>query len=172
MRVIGDNGEQLGVMPTEQALRQARQNEVDLVEVAPNADPPVVRMLDYGKLRYLTSKKDRESRKSQKSTGLREVRFRPNIGIHDLESKMRKVKEFIDDGAKVKLTVRFRGREAVHQQSGLALLKKVADEMKDDVRLEKAPSMEGRALFMILIPSAGKGDKPEKKVENLADAKA
>jgi len=172
VRVIGDNGEQLGVMPTEQALRQARQNEVDLVEVAPNADPPVVRMLDYGKLRYLTSKKDRESRKSQKSTGLREVRFRPNIGIHDLESKMRKVKEFIDDGAKVKLTVRFRGREAVHQQSGLAVLKKVADEMKDDVRLERAPSMEGRALFMILIPAASKGDKPEKKVENLADAKA
>lgn len=172
MRVIGDDGEQLGVMPTEQALRQARQNDVDLVEVAPNADPPVVRMLDYGKLRYLTSKKDRESRKSQKSTGLREVRFRPNIGIHDLESKMRKVKEFIDDGAKVKLTVRFRGREAVHQQSGLSLLKKVADELKDDVRLEKAPSMEGRALFMILIPAANKGDKPEKKAENVADAKA
>ena len=82
------------------------------------------------------------------------------------------MKEFIDDGAKVKLTVRFRGREAVHQQSGLAVLKKVADEMKDDVRLERAPSMEGRALFMILIPAASKGDKPEKKVENLADAKA
>jgi translation initiation factor IF-3 len=156
-------------MPTDQALRNARQNDVDLVEVAPNADPPVVRMLDYGKLRYLYSKKERESRKSQKSTELREVRFRPNIGIHDLESKMRKVKEFIDDGSKVKLTVRFRGREAVHQQSGLALLKRVADEMKEEVRLEKPPSMEGRALSMILIPAAGRG---EKKVEDLADAKA
>jgi translation initiation factor IF-3 len=159
-------------MPTDQALRNARQNDVDLVEVAPNADPPVVRMLDYGKLRYLYSKRDRESRKSQKSTELREVRFRPNIGIHDLESKMRKVKEFIDDGSKVKLTVRFRGREAVHQQSGLALLKRVADEMKEEVRLEKPPSMEGRALSMILIPAAGRGEKAEKKVEDLADAKA
>jgi translation initiation factor IF-3 len=159
-------------MATDQALRNARQNDVDLVEVAPNADPPVVRMLDYGKLRYLYSKKERESRKSQKSTELREVRFRPNIGIHDLESKMRKVKEFIDDGSKVKLTVRFRGREAVHQQSGLSLLKRVADEMKEEVRLEKPPSMEGRALSMILIPAAGRGEKPEKKVEDLADAKA
>ena len=83
-----------------------------------------------------------------------------------------KVKEFIDDGSKVKLTVRFRGREAVHQQSGLALLKRVADEMKDDVRLEKAPSMEGRALFMILIPALSRADKPQKKVEDLANAKA
>jgi translation initiation factor IF-3 len=159
-------------MPTDQALRNARQNDVDLVEVAPNADPPVVRMLDYGKLRYLYSKKERESKKGQKSTELREVRFRPNIGSHDLESKMRKVKEFIDDGSKVKLTVRFRGREAVHQQSGLSLLKRVADEMKEEVRLEKPPSMEGRALSMILIPAAGRGEKPEKKVEDLADAKA
>ena len=156
-------------MPTDQALRQARQNDVDLVEVAPNADPPVVRMLDYGKLRYLYSKKERESRKSQKSTELREVRFRPNIGTHDHESKMRKVKEFIDDGSKVKLTVRFRGREAVHQQSGLSLLKRVADELKEEVRLEKPPAMEGRALSMILIPAAGRG---EKKAEDLADAKA
>jgi translation initiation factor IF-3 len=159
-------------MATDQALRNARQNDVDLVEVAPNADPPVVRMLDYGKLRYLYSKKERESKKGQKSTELREVRFRPNIGSHDLESKMRKVKEFIDDGSKVKLTVRFRGREAVHQQSGLSLLKRVADEMKEEVRLEKPPSMEGRALSMILIPAAGRGEKPEKKVEDLADAKA
>ena len=156
-------------MATDQALRNARQNDVDLVEVAPNADPPVVRMLDYGKLRYLYSKKERESRKSQKSTELREVRFRPNIGTHDLESKMRKVKEFIDDGSKVKLTVRFRGREAVHQQSGLSLLKRVADELKEEVRLEKPPAMEGRALSMILIPAAGRGDK---KAEDLADAKA
>ena len=159
-------------MATDQALRNARQNDVDLVEVAPNADPPVVRMLDYGKLRYLYSKKERESKKGQKSTELREVRFRPNIGSHDLESKMRKVKEFIEDGSKVKLTVRFRGREAVHQQSGLSLLKRVADEMKEEVRLEKPPSMEGRALSMILIPAAGRGEKPEKKVEDLADAKA
>ena len=157
-------------MTFDQAMQMARQNGVDLVEVAPNADPPVCRLLDYGKLRYLYSKKERESKKTQKNTELREVRFRPNIGVHDLEAKLRKVKEFIEDGSKVKLTVRFRGREAVHQQLGLSLLKRVADDMKEDVRLEKPPSMEGRALSMILIPSLPKGEKIEKKVEDLANA--
>ena len=172
VRVIGENGEQLGVMATDRAIQLAREQDLDLVEVAPNSDPPVVRILDYGKLRYLTSKKDRESRKGQKNTELKEVRFRPNIGEHDLLAKLRKVQEFIGDGSKVKLTVRFRGREAVHQQLGLSVLKRVADELKDEVRLEKPPAMEGRALSMILIPSPSKGDKTEKKVENLADAKA
>ena len=174
MRVIGDDGAQLGVMDVKQALQLARDADVDLVEVAPNSDPPVCRLLDYGKLRYLSSKKERESRKGQKSTDLREVRFRPNIGSHDLESKTRKVKELILDGSKVKLTVRFRGREATHQQLGLAVLKRVADELRDDVRLEKAPSMEGRSLSMILIPSAQRSEKSEKqdqKVKDLADAK-
>ena len=96
-------------MTFDQAMQMARQNGVDLVEVAPNADPPVCRLLDYGKLRYLYSKKERESKKTQKNTELREVRFRPNIGVHDLEAKLRKVKEFIEDGSKVKLTVRFPG---------------------------------------------------------------
>ena len=168
VRVIGESGEQLGVMTLGDAIQMARQQELDLVEVAPNADPPVARMLDYGKLRYLYSKKERESRKSQKSTELREVRFRPNIGQHDLEAKLRKVKEFIGDGAKVKLTVRFRGRESVHQQVGLGLLKRVAEDLKDEIRLEKPPAMEGRALSMILIPNT---TKTEKKDEDLADAK-
>lgn len=173
IRLIGEAGEQMGVMATDKAMQLARQQEVDLVEVAPNADPPVARLLDYGKLRYLYAKKDRESKKSQKSTELREIRFRPNIGIHDLEAKMRKVREFIDDGSKVKLTVRFRGRESVHQQLGLSVLKKVADDLKDDVRLEKPPSMEGRSLYMILIPNvATKTEKAEDKLEDLADAKA
>ena len=155
-------------MDVRRALQLARDADVDLVEVAPNSDPPVCRLLDYGKLRYLTSKKDRESKKGQKSNDLREVRFRPNIGIHDLESKTRKVRELIGDGSKVKLTVRFRGREAAHQQLGLAVLKRVADELKDEIRLEKPPALEGRALSMILIPSAQaaqsgqKSDRPEK----------
>ena len=171
MRLIGDDGAQLGVMDIAQARELARNSELDLVEVAPNSEPPVCRLLDYGKLRYLTSKKERESKKGQKSSDLREVRFRPNIGTHDLESKTRKVRELIQDGSKVKLTVRFRGREAAHQQIGLSVLKRVADDLKDDVRLEKPPAMEGRALSMILIPSAGRGERPEKKVEDLADAK-
>ena len=172
MRLIGDDGAQLGVMDIAQARELARNSELDLVEVAPNSEPPVCRLLDYGKLRYLTSKKERESKKGQKSSELREVRFRPNIGTHDLESKTRKVRELIQDGSKVKLTVRFRGREAAHQQIGLSVLKRVADDLKDDVRLEKPPAMEGRALSMILIPSAARAERAEKKVENLADAQA
>lgn len=146
-------------MELARALRMARDAEVDLVEVAPNSDPPVCRLLDYGKLLYLSSKKDKESRKGQKSTEQKEVRFRPNIGAHDLDAKLRKVREFIDDGSKVKLTVRFRGREAAHQQLGLSVLKRVADELKDEVRLERAPAMEGRALSMVLIPSVQKGEE-------------
>ena len=168
--MIGEDGGQLGVLDVKQALQLARDANVDLVEVAPNSEPPVCRLLDYGKLRYLTSKKERESKKGQKSTDLREVRFRPNIGSHDLDSKTRKVKELINDGSKVKLTVRFRGREAAHQQLGLAVLKRVADELKDDVRLEKPPAMEGRALSMVLVPTPQRGEKTE-KVEDLADAK-
>ena len=169
--MIGEDGEQLGVMEVRRALQLARDADVDLVEVAPNSDPPVCRLLDYGKLRYLSSKKERESKKGQKSTDLREVRFRPNIGTHDLESKTRKVRELILDGSKVKLTVRFRGREAAHQQLGLAVLKRVADELKEDVRLERAPALEGRALSMILIPTAQRSEKVEQKAEDLADAK-
>ncbi len=172
--MIAEDGEQFGVMDVRRALQMARDAEVDLVEVAPNSEPPVCRLLDYGKLRYLSSKKERESRKGQKSTDQREVRFRPNIGSHDLESKVRKVKELIQDGSKVKLTVRFRGREAAHQQLGLAVLKKVADELKDHVKLDRAPAMEGRALSMVLVPSAQKSErtaKTEQPVEDLADAK-
>ena len=146
-------------MDTRRALQMARDAEVDLVEVAPNSDPPVCRLLDYGKLLYLSSKKEKESKRGQKSTEQKEVRFRPNIGTHDLDAKVRKVREFIDDGSKVKLTVRFRGREAAHQQLGLSVLRRVADELKDDVRLERPPAMEGRALSMVLIPSAQKGEE-------------
>ena len=146
-------------METRRALQMARDAEVDLVEVAPNSDPPVCRLLDYGKLLYLSSKKEKESKRGQKSTEQKEVRFRPNIGTHDLDAKVRKVREFIDDGSKVKLTVRFRGREAAHQQLGLSVLRRVADELKDEVRLERPPAMEGRALSMVLIPSVQKGEE-------------
>ena len=146
-------------MDTRRALQMARDAEVDLVEVAPNSDPPVCRLLDYGKLLYLSSKKEKESRRGQKSTEQKEVRFRPNIGTHDLDAKVRKVREFIDDGSKVKLTVRFRGREAAHQQLGLSVLRRVADELKDEVRLERPPAMEGRALSMVLIPSVQKAEE-------------
>ena len=167
--MIGEDGGQLGVMDVKKALQLARDADVDLVEVAPNSDPPVCRLLDYGKLRYLSSKKERESKKGQKSSDLREVRFRPNIGVHDLQSKTRKVKELILGGSKVKLTVRFRGREAAHQQLGLAVLKRVADELKDEVRLERAPALEGRALSMILFPAPQRGERGEKAEQGSED---
>ena len=169
VRVIGGDGSQLGVMETRRALQMARDAEVDLVEVAPNSDPPVCRLLDYGKLLYLSSKKEKESKRGQKSTEQKEVRFRPNIGTHDLDAKVRKVREFIDDGSKVKLTVRFRGREAAHQQLGLSVLRRVADELKDEVRLERPPAMEGRALSMVLIPSAQKAE--ERNLQRASDNK-
>ena len=167
-------------MDVAKALQLARDADVDLVEVASNSDPPVCRLLDYGKLLYLTSKRERESKKGQRSTEQKEVRFRPNIGSHDLDAKTRKIREFISDGSKVKLTVRFRGREAAHQQLGLSVLKRVADELKDEVRLERPPAMEGRALSMVLIPALVKPekaaddepkDKKQDQVEELADAK-
>jgi translation initiation factor IF-3 len=156
-------------MDTRRALQMARDAEVDLVEVAPNSEPPVCRLLDYGKLLYLSAKKEKESKRGQKSTEQKEVRFRPNIGTHDLDAKVRKVREFINDGSKVKLTVRFRGREAAHQQLGLAVLRRVADEMKDEIRLERPPAMEGRSLSMVLIPSVQKGE--ELAAQRLSSAK-
>lgn len=175
VRVISDTGDQLGVIPTREALRIAREQGLDLVEVAPQAVPPVCRILDYGKLRYLTSKKEKESRKTQKVTELREVRFRPNIGEHDLDAKIRKTKELLDEGAKVKVSVFHRGREMSHLELGMNLLKRVADAVKDDSKLEKPPAVEGRSLTMVLQPPPGKGGavRPEgqdEKEEELADA--
>ncbi len=135
------------------AMNLAQQKNLDLVEVSATADPPVCRILDYGKLRYLHSKKVKESKKSQKSTVMREVRFRPNIGTHDLEAKTRKVKNLLDDGTKVRVAVFFRGREMTHPELGMSLLKRVAEKLKDDGRLERPPTMEGRALAIILTPN-------------------
>ena len=140
-------------MSVQDAMNLAQQKNLDLVEVSATADPPVCRILDYGKLRYLHSKKVKESKKSQKSTVMREVRFRPNIGTHDLEAKTRKVKNLLDDGTKVRVAVFFRGREMTHPELGMSLLKRVAEQLKDDARLERPPTMEGRALAIILAPN-------------------
>ena len=147
-------------MPTGKALEMAREQGLDLVEVAPSARPPVRRILDYGKLRYLTSKKEREAKKSQRSTGLREVRFRPKIGEHDFSSKVRKVKELIGDGAKVKVAVVFRG---------ISLLKRVAELVQEDAKLEGPPGMEGRSVSMMLTPAV---KKIPRKAEPVANAQA
>ena len=169
MLVVTDEGEQLGTMPMLRALDLARERGLDLVEVAPNATPPVCRILDYGKLRYLYSKKEKEAKKSQKNTALREVRMRPRIGIHDFTAKVRKVRELIDDGSKVKVAVMFRGREMTHRDIGVTLLKRVADEIQEEAKLEKPPDMEGRYMSIVLAPSA---KKMERKVSSADDAQA
>ncbi len=155
MRVIDDQGQQLGVMATRAALELARERGLDLVEVAPNSAPPVCRLLDYGKFRYLQSTKEREARKSQKSVVVRQVRFRPKTGEHDIQSKERMVHRLLGQGSKVKLTVLFRGRELAHPDIGVNILRRVAEGLKDEAKLEQAPSLEGRMMSVILVPTGG-----------------
>ena len=139
-------------MPTYQALELARENDLDLVEVAPTAVPPVCRLLDYGKFKYEQAKNERESRKGQHPSVLREIRLRPKIDTHDLEMKARNAEKFLKGGDKVKVTVMFRGREMVHPEIGRAILEQIADKLKEVSVIEKTPSMEGRFLSAILAP--------------------
>lgn len=152
IRLVGGKGEQLGVMSLDQALETARKQNLDLVEVAPTAVPPVCRILDFGKYKYEQSKKEREMRRSQRVSLLREVRLRPKIDSHDFEAKARSVKKLLDGGDKVKVTVMFRGREITHPEIGLRLLQKMAESLQGMASLEKHPLMEGRRLHMILSP--------------------
>ncbi len=149
-------------MAIPQALQLAAEKDVDLVEVAPAASPPVCRLLDYGKFRYEQAKKDRESRKGQKGQEIREVRLRPRTEEHDIEVKARLVRKFLAEGQKVKISVFFRGREITHPELGMALLRKVAESLQEEAKLEKAPSMEGRSMTMILAPTPVKPVKAEK----------
>jgi translation initiation factor IF-3 len=149
---VGEKGEQLGIMPTSQALEIARKQNLDLVEVAPTAVPPVCRLLDYGKFKYEQSKKERELRRSQRVALLREVRLRPRIDIHDFEAKSKSVKKLLDEGDKVKVTVIFRGREVTHPELGLKLLQRMTESVQGRAALEKQPIMEGRGLYIILTP--------------------
>ena len=138
------------------ALGLAEEQDLDLVEVAPTAVPPVCRILDYGKFRYEQSKKDRESRKGQKGQEMREVRMRPRTEGHDLDVKTRHAIKFLTEGQKVKISVFFRGREITHPEFGVALLRRVAESLQEAAKLEKPPSMEGRAMTMILSPLPAK----------------
>lgn len=153
VRVIGENGEQLGVFPLQRALEIARERGLDLVEVAPTAVPPVCRLLDYDRWRYLQTKREKESRKSHRVVELREIRFRPRIAEHDRQSKVRRARELLQEGNKVKLTVMFRGREITHPELGLSLLRSIAEDLKGDGKLEAPPSLEGRFLSIIMAPA-------------------
>ncbi len=157
--VIGGDNERLGVMSLPQALDLARQHDLDLVEVAPTANPPVCRLLDYGKFKYEQAKKERESRKGQHASVLREVRMRPKTDVHDLEMKARAAEKFLKLGDKVKVTVMFRGREMAHPEVGRAVLERVSDKLKDVSVIEKPANMEGRFLSLILAPVHAKPAK-------------
>lgn len=150
-------------MPFFDALRLAREREQDLVEVAPNAVPPVCRILDYGKFKYEQSKRDKEARKNQKNVVLREVRMKPKIDEHDIDFKTRTAGKLLEEGDKVKVTVMFRGREITHPQIGKDLLERIAVRLKDVGAIEKPASMEGRFMSIILAPVVPKTEKGEKK---------
>ena len=152
VRVIDQDGENLGVMYTREAMEQAREVGLDLVEVSPNADPPVAKFLDVGKFKYEAQKKANLARKSQKTQEIKEIKMRPNIDDHDYMVKMKKVAEFIEEGDKVKITLRFRGRELAHQQLGMQLLQRVQADTAETAKIEAHPRMEGRQMLMVLSP--------------------
>ena len=152
VRVIDDEGENLGVMFTQEAMERAYEIGLDLVEVSPTADPPVCKFLDIGKFKYEAQKKANIARKTQKTQELKEIKMRPNIDDHDYDTKMKKVHDFIGDGDKVKITLRFRGRELSHQQLGMQLLQRVAENVAEIAKVEAYPRMEGRQMLMVLAP--------------------
>lgn len=171
VRLVGDKGEQLGIMPLSQAQETARKNNLDLVEVAPTAAPPVCRLLDYGKYKYEQAKKEQEIKKSQKVSLLREIRLRPKIGDHDFEAKARTARKLLTDGAKVKVTILFRGREITHPELGWKLLQRMSDSLKDVASLERQAVMDGRQLNIILAPGITPKTKTKEEVKEAQDAK-
>jgi len=152
VRVIDENGENLGVMYTREAIEQAQSAGLDLVEVSPNVDPPVCKFLDIGRYKYESQKKANEQRKKQKTQEIKEIKMRPNIDDHDYDVKMRKVFEFLEEGDKVKVTMRFRGREMAHGELGMAVLQRVQEQTADMAKVEARPRMEGRQMLMVLAP--------------------
>ena len=152
VRVIDQDGENLGVMYTREAMEQAREVGLDLVEVSPNADPPVAKFLDVGKYKYEAQKKANIARKSQKTQEIKEIKMRPNIDDHDYDVKMKKIHDFIGEGDKVKVTLRFRGRELAHGQLGMQLLQRVQENVGEIAKIEQHPRMEGRQMLMVLAP--------------------
>ena len=153
IRLIGPEGENLGVMAPNRALGYAEDAGLDLVEISPNASPPVCKIMDYGKFKYETQKKEAEARKNQKTIEIKEVKFRPNTDTHDYDVKMRNVFKFLENGDKVKVTLRFRGREMAHQDLGRQLLERVADDVAEIGKVENIPKMEGRQMVMMIGPA-------------------
>jgi translation initiation factor IF-3 len=152
VQLINEEGQNLGAVPTDQALRMAEEAGLDLVEISPNAEPPVCKILDLGKLKYANQKKAAEARKNQKTIEIKEIKMRPNIDTHDYDVKMRAVRRFFEEGDKVKLTLRFRGREMAHLELGMELLNRVKAETETIAKVEAEPKLEGRQMMMVLAP--------------------
>jgi translation initiation factor IF-3 len=162
LRVIGEAGEQLGIFHTQDAQKIALEKDLDLVEVAPNGDPPVARIMDYGKFKYEAAIKAKKARKHQATIQIKEIKFRPKIDKHDYETKKKHVLRFLESGAKVKITIMFRGREMVHPEKGLEILDRLAGDLADLAIIENEPKQEGRNVFMLIAPIK----VPEKKDED------
>ena len=152
VRVIDENGENLGVMFTREAIEQAAEVGLDLVEISPSADPPVAKFLDIGKFKYEAQKKANLARKSQKTQEIKEIKMRPNIDDHDYDTKMKAIQKFLGEGDKVKVTLRFRGRELAHGQLGMQLLQRVQADTNEAAKVEQHPRMEGRQMLMVIAP--------------------
>jgi translation initiation factor IF-3 len=152
VRLIDQDGEMIGVMTAREAIQRAYSVGLDLLEISPNAVPPVVKILDYGKYKYEQQKKANEARKRQKVVEIKEIKVRPNIDDHDYDVKMRQMKEFIGEGDKVKVTLRFRGREMAHQDLGLKVLDRIRTELAETTKVESMPRLENRQMIMVLAP--------------------
>jgi len=152
VRLVAEDGEQVGVVSLDLALQRAADAGLDLVEVSPNAEPPVCKIIDYGKLKYQEQKKKNEARKKQKTIEVKEIKLRPNIDTHDYDVKMKSARRFIDEGDKVKVTLRFRGREMAHQDLGAQVLERVRGELDEIAKVEQMPKMEGRQMVMVMSP--------------------
>jgi len=152
VRLIDENGDNVGVVSTRDAMERAVNAGLDLVEISPNADPPVCKILDYGKFKYENQKKKNEAKKKQKVIEIKEIKVRPNIDDHDYAVKMKNCHRFLQDGDKVKVTLRFRGREMAHQDLGMKVLHRIRDDMAELAKVEQLPKMEGRQMIMIMAP--------------------
>ena len=152
VRLVGADGSMLGVVGIHEAMGEAQAAGLDLVEVSPNAEPPVCKVLDYGRFKYEAQKKKNEARKKQKTIEVKEIKMRPGIEQHDYDTKMRSVRRFLEEGDKVKVTLRFRGRELAHQEVGRAVLHRVQTELGETVKVEQFPKMEGRQMVMVMSP--------------------
>ena len=162
-RLIGYDGTQMGIFNTREALRIADEQGLDLVEIAPNAEPPVCRIMDYGKFKYDQAIKAKQARKNQTKIEIKEMKFRPKIDVGDYTTKKKHVLRFLEDGAKVKITIMFRGREMAHPDQGLSILERLADDLKDIAVIESQPKMEGRNMHMMIAPLSAAA---RKKLEN------